>query len=287
MYLKFQFQWSSAGVLCVGALERLERIRVGFFPAMASHHSSALAAHCSKVWMDQCSWNRFAKVLCELYSNKDTDLCAVGYVNISICQMCTGCHCHPASAFLLGECAPSSLLGCGISAERAGTLLLPDTALQPPAYGGWHAELWHFLCVLRARKPKCCGVAGFVDYTHLYVCAMCTPTSPLRKAPPGSVALCPALSPVLLLWRLWTDVSLFPCPCSPALLERGPGRSWAAQFFFAGAAAAGGWVEGKKDSANAFPLLPSIALWIYTWALVSSVPWLKNKQLFRWASQVL
>lgn len=217
MYLKFQFQWSSAGVLCVGALERLERIRVGFFPAMASHHSSALAAHCSKVWMDQCSWNRFAKVLCELYSNKDTDLCAVGYVNISICQMCTGCHCHPASAFLLGECAPSSLLGCGISAERAGTLLLPDTALQPPAYGGWHAELWHFLCVLRARKPKCCGVAGFVDYTHLYVCAMCTPTSPLRKAPPGSVALCPALSPVLLLWRLWTDVSLFPCscPCSP------------------------------------------------------------------------
>lgn len=42
--------------------------------------------------------------------------------------------------------------------------------------------------------------------------------------------------------------------CSPAPVERDPGKSWGTRFCFAGG---GGWVEGEKDSANAFPLLSS------------------------------
>lgn len=141
----------------------------------------------------------------------------------------------------------------------------------------WQAEVWHFLHVLRARKPKCCEVAGGVGYRHLYMCVMCTPTVPSGEP---LLPLC-----VLLYPMCCCCACLFPCPrpSSPVPVERDPGRSWAAQLCFAG----GGGEKGQCKCISFTVITFLSELGIYTWALVPSVPWLKNKQLFRWTFQVL
>lgn len=93
----------------------------------------------------------------------------------------------------------------------------------------------NFFDVFKDGRSHCCEVAGrCVDHIHLYVCAMCTPISPLRKAPLLSVCTNASCG-----WCRGCGRYL-PLPWGP--VEMSLGKRWGSCFLFA---AGDGW-RGKR-----------------------------------------
>lgn len=197
-------------------------------PVMALHHSSAVAALCSlrSGWIPAADTGLHCSKLCEwAHSNKDTDLCAVRCVNISVCQVCTGFHYHSVWAFLLDRCAPNTPIpvvshtwwGVGYLQRGLGDcccqtlyhnhkLVVCDRLRSGISCTYWELEsqtavklqevwiIYICTCVQCAHQPAPSGVP------LLPLCALLYPTCCCSGG-------CGRCLPVPL------SLSLFPCPC--------------------------------------------------------------------------